>query len=214
MKTQDVPPKIRVLLVEDHEVVRDGLEMILAQCEDIEVVGAAGTGEDGLELASRLLPDLVLLDLSLPGMHGLEVLPRLLGQDAHPPRVVVLTVHDDDAVVLRAVHGGAHGFVLKSASRDELVSAVRRVAAGGRSFDEVVVRALMHGEERSREPLSTRELQILQLVAAGHTNKEIGGSLYLSPGTVKAHLDSIYRKLDASDRAQAVATALRRGLLD
>ena len=117
-------------------------------------------------------------------------------------------------MVLRAVRGGADGYVLKSASRGELVAAVRRVAAGGQSFDDVVVRAFMHGEQHSREPLSGRELQVLQLVAAGQTNKEIGVSLYLSPGTVKAHLDSIYRKLGASDRAQAVAIALRCHLLE
>ena len=214
MEKEAVPPTIRVLLVEDHEVVRDGLEMLLAQCEGIEVVGTAGTGEEGIELSASLLPDLVLLDLSLPGMHGLEALPSFLGQSQHPPRVVVLTVHDDDDMVLRAVRGGAQGYVLKSASRDELVTAVRRVAAGGQSFDDVVVRAFIHGEQRADEQLSRRELQVLQLVAAGQTNKEIGGSLYLSPGTVKAHLDSIYRKLGASDRAQAVATALRRGLLE
>ena len=129
--------------------------------------------------------------------------------------MVVLTVHDDDDMVLRAVRGGAQGYVLKSASRDELLTAVRRVAAGGQSFDDVVVRAFMHGEQRADEAtVAPRACRSCSSWPAGQTNKEIGGSLYLSPGTVKAHLDSIYRKLGASDRAQAVAMALRRGLLE
>jgi DNA-binding NarL/FixJ family response regulator len=205
---------VRLLLVDDHAVVREGLERIFAKCLDMDVVGSASSGEEALRLATSLTPDIVLLDLSLPGMHGLEVLSALQQVD-DPPRVVVLTVHDDDDVVLSAVRGGAQGYVLKNASRDELLSAVRRVAAGGQYFHEVVVRALLRGTQREMlsSVLTARELDILRLVATGHTNKEIAAHLYISAETVKGHLEAIFRKLGVSDRAHAVAVAIRNGLV-
>jgi DNA-binding NarL/FixJ family response regulator len=177
-------------------------------------VGSASSGEEALSLAAALEPDVVLLDLSLPGMHGLEVLAALR-QTARPPRVVVLTVHDDDDIVLGAVRGGAQGYVLKNATRDELLTAVRKVAAGGQSFDEVVVRALLRGDQREVlcGLLTTRELEILRQVATGQTNREIAAQLFISSDTVKGHLETVYRKLGVSDRAHAVAVAIRNGLL-
>jgi len=211
MPSQEV---VRLMLVDDHAVVREGLERIFAKCLDIEVVGSASSGEEALRLATSLTPDIMLLDLSLPGMHGLEVLSAVQQLD-DPPRVVVLTVHDDDDVVVSAVRGGAQGFVLKNASRDELLAAVRRVAAGGQYFHEVVVRALLRGSQREMlsSVLTARELDILRLVAAGHTNKEIAAHLFISAETVKGHLEAIYRKLGVSDRAHAVAVAIRNGLV-
>jgi DNA-binding NarL/FixJ family response regulator len=206
---------IRTLIVEDHEVVRQGLELMLGQVEDLEIVGAAASGEEALRLVDQVSPDVLLLDLELPGMHGLDVIRELAGRDGERPRVLVLTVHDDDDIVLGAVRGGAQGYVLKHASRDDLVAAIRRVAAGGKHFDEVVVRAFLEDDQQtaSASELTERELEILRLVAGGFTNKEIGAQIYLSAETVKSHLTNIYRKLGVADRAQAVAVALRKGLV-
>jgi len=206
---------VRVLIVDDHEVVRTGLERMLSKSAGLQVVGSASSGEEALELAHSLSLDVVLLDLSLPGMHGLEVISRLVQELENPPKIIVLTVHDDDDIVLGAVRGGADGYLLKDACRDEIVRVIHRVAEGGRHFDAVVVKALMQDEQRRKdcESLSDRELEILRMVAAGATNKEVGRQMYLSPDTVKSHLESAYRKLGVNDRAHAVAVAMRRGLL-
>lgn len=206
---------IRVLVVDDHAVIREGLASILAREADIEVVGLAAGGREGLEQAARLHPDVVLLDMQMPDLHGLDVLARM-ATGAPSPRVIVLTAHDDDELVVNAVRGGAQGYVLKSASRDELVAAIRHVAAGGQRFDEVVVRALLAQQERTGETpvLTDRELDVLRLVAAGFSNKEVAAHLYIGLTTVKTHLDDVYRKLGVSDRAHAVAVALRGGLLE
>jgi DNA-binding NarL/FixJ family response regulator len=206
---------VRILVVDDHAVVREGLSSMLARVADFEIVGMAAGGREALELAGSARPDVVLLDMQMPDMHGLEVLAGLMSM-ARPPKVIVLTVHDDDELVLNAVRGGAQGYVLKSASREDLVGAIRHVAAGGQRFDEVVVRALLAEQTREQEAplLSPRELEVLRLVAAGFSNKEVAAHLYLSVATVKTHLDDVYRKLGVSDRAHAVAVALRAGLLE
>jgi DNA-binding NarL/FixJ family response regulator len=206
---------VRILVVDDHAVVREGLSSMLARIADFEIVGLAAGGREALELAGSARPDVVLLDMQMPDMHGLEVLAGLT-EMVRPPKVIVLTVHDDDELVLNAVRGGAQGYVLKSASREDLVGAIRHVAAGGQRFDEVVVRALLAEQTREQEPppLSPRELEVLRLVAAGFSNKEVAAHLYLSVATVKTHLDDVYRKLGVSDRAHAVAVALRAGLLE
>lgn len=208
------PPKVRVMLVDDHEVVRLGLQRMLSCTSEIEVVGSASSGEEALALTRDLCPDLVLLDLSLTGMHGLEVLTRLR-ESGPEPKVLVLTVHDDTDIVVQAVRGGAQGYVLKDASQEELLGAIRRVAAGQTYFDSVVVHALLQSDERTKEDaLSDREVEVLRLLASGFTNKEIAGQLFLSPDTVKTHLSNAYRKLGVSDRAHAVAVALRKGLFE
>lgn len=207
---------IRILVVDDHAVVRRGLESMLSQFDDLTIVGTASSGEEGLAAAEALSPDIVLLDLQMPGMQGLEVLTRFTEKDPETPKVVVLTMHDDDETVLKAVRGGAKGYVLKHASQEELAAAIRHVAAGGTRFDEVVVSAFLKESQREAERslLSARDIEILRLVASGCSNKEVARRLYLSVGTIKTHLDDIYRALEVSDRAHAVAVALRKGLLD
>ena len=206
---------IRIVVVDDHAVVRHGLTAMLASAKDLEVVGAAANGTDALCEVQRTFPDVVLLDLQMPGMNGLDVLARLRDL-ASPPHVIVLTVHDDDDLVLGAVRGGADGFVLKNATKEDLLSAIRNVAEGGQRFDDVVVRAFLKEQSREEDArlLTSREIDILKLVASGHSNREIAAALILSLGTVKTHLDDVYRKLGVSDRAHAVAVAMRRGLLD
>jgi len=208
--------KIRVLLVDDHPVVRVGLERILGQCSDITVVGAAETGGEAVDLADALQPDVVLLDLSLPDAHGLDLIHDLSEPEPGGRKILVLTVHDDGDMAVKAVRAGARGYVLKSSSGEELLAAIRRVAHGGEHYDAVVVHALMREEARRQQStaLSDRELEVLRLVSAGQTNKEVAASLFLSPETVKAHLETIYRKLGASDRTHAVAVALREGMLE
>jgi len=207
---------IRILIVDDHEVVRRGLEGILSACDDLQVVGQASSGEEAVSLAKTVQCDVVLLDLQMHGMHGLEVIPQLVRDAEGRPRIIVLTIHDDDEIVLRAVKSGASGYVMKNASADELIRAIRHVAAGGRHFDEVVVKAFLSDEQRAKdkELLTPHELEILRMVAAGATNREVAHHLFVSVDTVKSHLESIYRTLEVSDRAHAVAVAMRKGLLE
>ena len=207
---------IRVLIVDDHEVVRRGLEGILSACDDLQVVGLASSGEEAVCLADSVECDVVLLDLQMRGMHGLEVIPKLVKNGEDRPRIIVLTIHDDDEIVLRAVKSGASGYVLKNASADELIHAIRHVAAGGRHFDEVVVKAFLSDEQRvrDRQLLTEHELEILRMVAAGATNRQVAHHLFISVDTVKSHLENVYRTLGVSDRAHAVAVAMRKGLLE
>ena len=206
---------IRVFVVDDHEVVREGLVRMLSRLPDIEIVGTAGSGEEAIEKVPRLAPNVVLLDLRLPGVQGLEVL-RTLMTLTDPPRVLVLTVHDDEDLVLGASRLGAMGYVLKNTSRSELATAIRRVAAGGHYFGEEVIATVLRGaqQEALAEPLTERELQILRLLTDGLSNKDVGERLYLSPDTVKSHLVNVYRKLGVESRAHAVAVAIRRGLVE
>jgi DNA-binding NarL/FixJ family response regulator len=208
--------QIRILIVDDHEVVRRGLAGIIDGCADLSVAGTAASGEEAIALTRSLDPDLVLLDLQLPGMHGLDAIPQLVDARSGRPRIVVLTVHDDDEIVLRAVKAGASGYVLKHALADELIRVIRHVAAGGSHFDEVVVKAFLSDQQREKdlELLTPHELEVLRMVAAGATNREIAAQLYLSVDTVKSHLELVYRKLGVADRAHAVAVAMRKGLLE
>ena len=206
---------VTVFLVDDHEIVREGIKRMLVAAPGVTVVGEASSGEEALRLVPLAGPDVVLLDLSLPGIQGLEVLEGLAGL-ASPPRVVVLTIHDEAKLVLGAARLGAHGYVLKQASRNELLEAISTAAAGGFYFSPEIVDVLRapSAAPASEATLSARELEVLRLVAAGADNREIAERLYVSSETVKSHLANVYRKLGVAGRAHAVAAALRQGQLD
>ncbi|MGK5677900.1 response regulator [Actinoplanes sp. URMC 104] len=204
---------IRLLLVDDHPVVRDGLRGMFAGDERFEVLGEAGDGAEALAVARATDPDVVLMDLRMPGMDGVTAIKELRSQGVRA-RVLVLTTYDTDADVLPAIKAGATGYLLKDASRDELFRAVEAAHRGESVLSPAVAGRLM-GNLRSpaREPLSQRELEVLALIARGHSNKEAAGRLFISEATVKTHLLHAYAKLGVRDRAAAVAVAFERGLL-
>lgn len=204
---------VRLLIVDDHPVVRDGLRGMFSGDPACEVVGEAADGAEALELAEKLNPDVILMDLHMPGMDGVSAI-RALAQRGSPARILVLTTYDQDSYVLPAIEAGAHGYLLKDAPREELARAVRAVANGETVLSPSVAGRLVDQVRRPpREELSPRELEILRLVAAGNTNREIARTLFISEATVKTHLLHIYEKLSAPDRAAAVSEAYKRGLL-
>ncbi|GGM31480.1 DNA-binding response regulator [Micromonospora sonchi] len=206
---------IRLLIVDDHPVVRDGLRGMFTGDPGFEVVGEAGDGAEALAVAANTGPDVVLMDLRMPGMDGVTAIGRLVASGS-PVKVLVLTTYDTDADVLPAIEAGATGYLLKDTPRDELVRAVR-AAARGESVLAPSVAGLLMGRLRSpgpaEEPLSQRELEVLTLVAKGASNREAAARLFISEATVKTHLLHVYAKLGVNDRAAAVATAYDRGLL-
>ena len=209
---------IRLLIVDDHPVVRDGLSGMFDGDPGFEVAGEAADGGQAVRLAETLRPDVILMDLRMPGMDGVSAIAELARRGV-PARVLVLTTYDTDRDVLPAIEAGATGYLLKDAPRAELVRAVRATAAGEAVLSPAVATRLL-GQVRApapgptdTEPLSQRELEVLELVAAGTTNREIAARLFISEATVKTHLLHVYRKLAVSDRAAAVAAAFRQGLL-
>ncbi|SDT05455.1 response regulator [Microlunatus soli] len=205
--------EIRIVLVDDHPVVRGGLRAALGSADGLTVVGEAGTGEDALALATEVHPDVVLMDLQLgPGIDGAEATARL-AQLADPPRVLVLTTYDRDADILPAIAAGANGYLLKDTDPERLVQAIRDTAAGRTVLAPTVADRLV---DRARQPLQTltrRETEILQMVARGSSNREVGRSLFITEATVKSHLVQVFSKLHADNRTTAVAEARRRGII-
>ena len=203
---------IRLLVVDDHPVVRAGIVGLLAGEPDLEVVGEAGDGAQACELAAALQPDVVLMDLRMPVMDGTTATERILA--ATPTvRVVVLTTYETDADILRAVEAGATGYLLKDTPRDDLVAAVRAVAGGETVLAPSVARRLVAGVRNAAERLTARELEVLAVVARGGSNAQIGVELFISEATVKTHLLRIFAKLGVDDRTRAVTVALQRGIL-
>ncbi len=212
--TDDV---IRLLIVDDHPVVRDGLRGIFDATEGLEVVGEAGDGSTALSMALALDPDVVLMDLRMPGVGGVDAI-RSLRERSVRARVLVLTTYDSDTDVLPAVQAGATGYLLKDAPSSELIRAVRSAHRGQAVLSPSVAGTLMTqvGSVEAapeRPTLSPREVQVLRLVAAGKTNREAAAALFVSETTVKTHLLHLYAKLDVRDRAAAVDAAHRLGLL-
>ncbi len=201
---------IRLVIVDDHPVVRDGLRGMLS-APDFEVVGEAASGDEAVAVVTALGPDVVLMDLRMPGSDGLSAIERLRG---HPCRVLVLTTYDTDRDVLPAIKAGATGYLLKDTPRDELQRAIRAAHSGEAVLSPAVAtRLLGQVREPALEPLSTRELDVLALVAKGSTNRAVAAALFISEATVKTHLLHVYAKLGVGDRAAAVAVAYERGLL-
>ncbi len=203
---------IRLVIADDHPVVRDGLSGMFASDPGFEVLGEAADGAEAIRLAQALRPDVILMDLRMPGMDGVTAITELarLGSAA---RVLVLTTYDTDTYVLPAIEAGATGYLLKDAPRAELLRAVR-AAAGGQAVlsPSVATRLMSRVRTPTPGPLSQRELEVLELVAAGTTNREAAARLFISEATVKTHLLNIYAKLGVGDRAAAVAEAFNRGL--
>jgi DNA-binding NarL/FixJ family response regulator len=205
---------IRVLLADDHPVVRQGLAAMLGAEPDLEVVGEAGSGPQAEALAAALLPDIVLMDLRMPGGGGAESTERMTAAGL-PCRVVVLTTYESDGDILRAVEAGAAGYLLKDVARAELAEAVRAAARGETVLaPSVAARLVDRMRARTERPrLSSRETAVLRLVAEGCTNAEIGRRLFIGESTVKTHLLRTFTKLGVTDRTAAVTSAMRHGLL-
>ncbi|HET8602665.1 MAG TPA: response regulator transcription factor [Marmoricola sp.] len=200
---------MRVLVVDDHPLFRDGLAGLLATVDDVEVVGSAGEGETAVRLAAELSPDVVLMDLNMPGLPGLEAIRRI-ARSEHPPAVLVLTMVDDDDAVAAAMQVGARGYLLKGAVQEEVLAALRTVAAGGAVLGEGAARRFLSGGGRPVADLTEREAEVLALIADGRSNAEIARTLGVSLKTVQNHVSHVLAKLQVRDRTQA---ALRiRGL--
>jgi NarL family two-component system response regulator LiaR len=211
-----VTPAIRVLLVDDHPVVRQGLRALLSTHEGIEVVGEADDGEAAVAAADRLSPDVVLMDVVMPGLDGVEALRRI-GERRPQTRVVMLTSYADERRAMEAVDAGASGFLLKDASPRDVAAAIRAAHRGEAVLHPAVAAKLL--AERRRPPaahadLTARELDVLRLIARGLQNKQIAAQLHVSEKTVKTHVSAILRKLGVTDRTQAAMYAVRERLAD
>lgn len=212
---------IKVLLVDDQNLVRRGVRSLLELAEHIEVIGEAGDGYDAVDLIDELRPEVVLLDMRMPGMSGLDVLQQLQQMEYFPP-TIILTTFDDDELVLGGLKAGAKGYLLKDVSLDDLVSGIETVAAGGSIVKPAVTKRLMEGLKGMKtefgsldqpDPLTTREIEILRLMASGFSNKEIANSLDVAEGTVKNHVSNILSKMGVRDRTRAVLKAFEFGMI-
>ena len=204
---------IRLVIADDHPVVRDGLRGMFAGASDIDVVGEAADGAEAVVVAERTDPDVVLLDLRMPVLDGVGAIRKLRAAGV-AARILVVTTYDTDADVLPAIEAGATGYVLKDAPRDELLRAVRAAARGEAVLAPAVVDVLMSRVRGpAQEPLTPREVEVLRLVARGTSNRDAAAALFVSEATVKTHLLHIYAKLGVNDRAAAVALAVERGLV-
>lgn len=201
---------IRILVVDDHHIVRSGLAASLGMEDDLAVIGEAESGERALALYGQCAPDVVLMDLRMRGGGGIETTSTLRTR-APDARVIIYTTFDGEEDVYRAVQAGARGYVLKSASRDELLTAIRAVAAGERYLPPELAQRL--AGRIAGPDISEREIEVLRLISAGKSNKEIGATLHIAEDTVKRHVSNILTKLGVSDRAQAATEAIRRGFL-
>jgi DNA-binding NarL/FixJ family response regulator len=203
---------IRVVVADDHPIVRSGIVALLQTAPDVEVVGEATTGLEAVELALALEPDLVLMDLRMPGIDGDEATARILA--ARPAvRILILTTYETDDSILTAIEAGASGYLLKAAPQDEILAGVRSVASGEVALAPSIAALLVQRLKTPATTLSPRETEVLKLVAAGQSNPTIASTLFLSEATVKTHLLHAFEKLGVSDRTRAVTKAMELGLI-
>ena len=210
---------IKVMLVDDQNLVRKGVRSLVELSEEIEVVAEAADGAEAIRMAPEVEPDVMLLDMRMPGQSGLDVLRELAGQNRLPP-TIILTTFDDDELVLAGIQAGARGYLLKDVALAELVNAIKTVAEGGSIVKPAVTQRLLKGLENLHnefssldrpDPLTERETEILRLMAGGYSNKEIANSLGVAEGTVKNHVSNILSKMGVRDRTRAVLKAFELG---
>jgi DNA-binding NarL/FixJ family response regulator len=214
---------IRVALVDDQTLLRDGIAMILDREDDIEVVGQAGTGVEAIEIARDTRPDVMLMDIRMPEMDGLEATGRIIADSDWPVRIIILTTFDPDEYVYEALRAGASGFMLKDVPRHELAAAIRTVHEGGAMLSPAITSRLIGrftqqlevgtNVTRRLEELTEREREVLVEIAHGYSNEEICERLFIGAATVKSHINHVFTKLGVRDRAQAVAFAYESGLI-
>jgi DNA-binding NarL/FixJ family response regulator len=201
---------IRVLIVDDHPVVRFGLAAIIRLQPDMDVIGEAGSGEDACRICLEELPDVVLMDLRLPGLSGVQAI-KTIRETVPSVRFIVLTTYDGDEDIRRALDAGAQAYLLKAMSHTDVTAAIRKVHSGARVIPQSVSRTL--AERAPHSQLSPREIEVLELIATGCSNKEIGRALGITEATVKWHVNLILNRLDVADRTAAIVAALQRGII-
>ncbi len=204
---------IRILVADDHPVVREGLVTMLSTAPEFDVIGQVGTGDEAIREAARLEPDLLLLDLEMPGPGGVEVILRVR-DEAPDVRIVVFTAFDRDEQIVGAIEAGAEGYLLKGTPREDVFRAIRVVHQGGSLIEPMVASKLLRRVREEPNPLTPREVEVLDLVAEGRSNKAIAKALFVSERTFKFHVSQILSKLGASNRTEAAALARERGLLE
>ncbi len=210
MELETAPDTIRILIVEDHPLMRVGISAIIDERDDMRVVAQAATGEDAVRLCAEHKPNLVLMDLRLPRMSGVEAI-RAIRMASPTLQFVVLTTYEGDEDIHQALQAGARGYLVKGMPHETLIEAIRKVHNGGRFLPLPVTRALQSRQPQSE--LSPREREVLQLLAEGRSNRQIAGTLGIKEATVKSHVSVVLMRLNVTDRTQAVVAALRRGLV-
>jgi two-component system, NarL family, response regulator len=204
------PDRIRILIVDDHPVVRAGLTSMLGTQKEIEVIATASSGDEALESLERTAADVMLLDLRMPGLSGVKTIQEIR-RSGHLIRIIVLTSFETDEDIYRAIQAGAQGYLLKDTSLKEMIEAIKSVHSGKRYIPRDIAARL--AERMMRTELTARELEILRVLAKGLTNKQIGKVLSISQNTVKNHVNSVIEKLEVSDRTEASTTAIQRGII-